>query len=96
VKYEDFKGLTQTILENLSDQAKISGILMTLNEDYGQQVASLEQLNTQVTELDGNIKSLQQTNMDLFLKVSNPVPKEGGDPTPTDTLSFDDLVSNWK
>jgi hypothetical protein len=91
LKYEDFKGLTQTILENLGDQAKVSGILMTLNEDYGQQVANMDQLNTKVAELDGNIKSLQQTNMDLFLKVSNPVPA-GGDPKPPETkLSFEDL-----
>jgi uncharacterized protein YoxC len=91
MKYEDFKGLTQTILENLGDQAKVSGILMTLNEDYGQQVASLDQLNTQVAELDGNIKSLQQTNMDLFLKVSNPVPNPGDNPPPKEHLNFDDL-----
>jgi DNA repair exonuclease SbcCD ATPase subunit len=91
VKYEDFKGLTQTILENLGDQAKVSGILMTLNEDYGQQMASLETLNTQVAELDGNIKSLQQTNMDLFLKVSNPVPNNGDPTPPPEKLSYEDL-----
>jgi hypothetical protein len=97
MKLEDFKGLTQEILGNLSDQAKISGILMTMSEDYGAQLAQLEQMSTKVAEQEGNIKSLQQTNMDLFLKITSPIPGGGeGDKKQENNMSFDDLLDKWK
>jgi hypothetical protein len=96
VKIEEFKSITQSILSNLSDQAKVSQLLMQLNDDYGQQMANQDQLNTKVTEQEGNIKSLQETNMNLFLKVANPVPQPVID-TPVDqTVSYDDLIKDWE
>jgi hypothetical protein len=96
VKIEEFKSITQSILSNLSDQAKVSQLLMQLNDDYGQQVATQEQLSTKVTEQEGNIKSLQETNMNLFLKVANPVPEPVIN-TPIDQkVSYEDLINNWE
>jgi hypothetical protein len=96
MKIEEFKSITQSILSNLSDQAKVSQLLMQLNDDYGQQIATQDQLNTKVTEQEGNIKSLQETNMNLFLKVANPVPQSVID-TPVDQkVSYDDLLKEWE
>jgi hypothetical protein len=95
VKLEEFKSLTKNILENLSDQAKVSELLMQLNDDYGQQLASHSELSTKVTEQEGKMKSLQETNMNLFLKVANPVPQTVIETPVNEKVSYDDLLSNW-
>jgi hypothetical protein len=96
VKIEEFKSITQSIMSNLSDQAKVSQLLMQLNDDYGQQVATQEQLSTKVTEQEGNIKSLQETNMNLFLKVANPVPQPVINTPVDEKVSYDDLIKDWE
>jgi cell division protein FtsX len=95
MKLEDYKNLTKDILSNLSDQAKVSEILMQLNDVYGTQLAEKDQLSTKVTEQEGNIKSLQQTNMNLFLKVANPIPAAAVEDPKTETISYDDLLKEW-
>lgn len=95
MKLEEFKSLTKNILENLSDQAKVSELLMQLNDDYGQQLASHSELSTKVTEQEGKMKSLQETNMNLFLKVANPVPQQVIETPVNEKVSYDDLLSNW-
>jgi hypothetical protein len=96
LKIEEFKSITQSILSNLSDQAKVSELLMSLNDDYGKQIATQDQLTTKVTEQEGNIKSLQETNMNLFLKVANPVTQPVIE-TPIDKpVSYDDLLKEWE
>jgi hypothetical protein len=95
MKLEDYKNLTKDILSNLSDQAKVSEILMQLNDVYGTQLAEKDQLSTKVTEQEGNIKSLQQTNMNLFLKVANPIPPAAVENPATENISYDDLLKEW-
>jgi uncharacterized coiled-coil protein SlyX len=96
VKHDEFKQITQSILGNLSDQAKVSELLMQLNDDYGLQLANIDKLSTTVTEQEGNIKSLQQTNMNLFLKVANPVPETIVNQPPTEPVSYDDLLKEFE
>jgi hypothetical protein len=96
MKIDEFKNITQSILSNLSDQAKVSELLMTLNDDYGKQIATQEQLSTKVTEQEGNIKSLQETNMNLFLKVANPVPEPVIQNPVDKPVSYEDLIQNWE
>jgi hypothetical protein len=41
------------------------------------------------------MKSLQETNMNLFLKVANPVPQTVIETPVNEKVSYDDLLSNW-
>jgi hypothetical protein len=95
VKLEEYKALTQSILGNLGDQAKVSEALMQLNDVYGEKLANLEQLNQTTVEQEGKIKSLQETNMNLFLKVANPVPQQVVETPVDEKVSYDELLQNW-
>jgi cell division protein FtsB len=95
MKLEEFKSLTNSILANLSDQAKVSEILMNLNDDYTQQLANTEQLSAKITEAETNIKSLKDTNMNLFLKLANPIPQAAVEKPATEEITYDDLLKEW-
>jgi cell division protein FtsB len=95
LKLEEFKSLTNSILANLSDQAKVSEILMNLNDDYTQQLANTEQLSAKITESETNIKSLKDTNMNLFLKLANPIPPATVEKPATEEITYDDLLKEW-
>jgi cell division protein FtsB len=95
LKLEEFKSLTNSILANLSDQAKVSEILMNLNDDYTQQLANTEQLSAKITESETNIKSLKDTNMNLFLKLANPIPPTAVEKPATEEITYDDLLKEW-
>jgi hypothetical protein len=96
MKLDEFKQVTKSILENLSDQAKVSELLMNLNEDYGTQIAAYDQLSTKVAEQETNITSLQQTNMNLFLKLANPVEQTGQKQDPAEQYTYDDLLKTFE
>ena len=91
----EFKALTGKILSNLQDQALVSEVLTTLTDDYTQQVTSHENLHSQVSKYEEHIKSLQNTNMNLFLKVSNAQTNDDSTNETLDPPSFDDLLSQW-
>jgi hypothetical protein len=95
LKLEEFKSLTNSILANLSDQAKVSEILMNLNDDYTQQLAQAEQMTAKITEAETNIKSLKDTNMNLFLKLANPIPEKAVEKPATEEITYDDLLKEW-
>lgn len=96
MKLDEFKGITQSILTNLSDQAKVSQLLMQLNDDYAEQLATQETMGVKITEHEGNIKSLQETNMNLFLKLANPIPEAAVDKPINEEISYDDLLKDWE
>lgn len=91
----EFKTLTGKILSNLQDQALVSELLTTITDDYTQQITSQENLHNQVSKYEDHIKSLQNTNMNLFLKVSNAQTNDDTTKEALDPPSFDDLLSQW-
>jgi hypothetical protein len=70
---EEFRALTTRIAQNLDNQALVTELLTQATDTYSQNSTTLENLNTQVGEYEGKIKQLQDTNMNLFLRVGNPV-----------------------
>lgn len=95
MELNEFKTLTGKILSNLQDQALVSEVLTTLTDDYTQQVTSQENLHSQVSKYEEHIKSLQNTNMNLFLKVSNAQTNDEGTNEPLEVPSYDELLTQW-
>lgn len=92
MRLEEFQSLTTKIAQNLSNQALVTELLTQLNDDYAQESTTKENLTKQIGEYDGQIEQLQKTNMNLFLKVAQPVPDKVL--TTTEPLKYDDLISD--
>src|SRR5574343_1077684 len=69
VKPEEFNAKTQEILNNLTDQAKVSTVMSELIEDYNNVTAETETAKTTAQKLTADNEKLRQANMSLFLKV---------------------------
>lgn len=88
----EFKKIISDIVGNLSDQGKVTDLLTQLDSGFETVTTNHEALSTKIADYDTKIKSLQETNMNLFLRVSNPVetPKLNS----TEPLSYDDLIND--
>ena len=88
--------ITAKIMQSLSDQATVSGLLADLVEDYTIVTGELVQTKKTVTEAQAKIEGLQKSNLDLFLRI--PVPgsnteatgKKETEPDP-DKIKIEDL-----
>lgn len=96
MKLDEFKSITSQIVSNLSNQGLVTELLTKLNEDYEQESTTKDTLTKQLGEFEGQVKSLQQTNMNLFLKLGNPTPdKLLNDPSPESKLTYENLLNEW-
>ena len=86
----DWKKISSNILANLGDQGKVTQILSDLETEVTTFNTRFSTLETQAQEQTSQIESLQKTNMNLFLKLGNPVPEKVVHSTET-KLSFEDL-----
>lgn len=88
----DWKKISTDILQNLGDQGKITQILSDLETEvttFNTRLSELEKIKQTQEE---QIESLQKTNMNLFLKLGNPVPDEVVN-SPEPKLTYDDLFN---
>jgi hypothetical protein len=91
MKPEEFKALTTEIMQNLTDQAKVSTILATLTEDYdAETVIKTTSLST-TEKLTADNEKLRQANMNLFLKVGETKVTEQPQKKEDLTPKFEDL-----
>jgi hypothetical protein len=96
MKLEEFKSITAKIVQNLSNQALVTELLTQLNDDYSQESTSKDTLTKQLGEYEGKVKTLQETNMQLFLRTAQPIPDTKiGDPNPENKLTYEALLENW-
>jgi uncharacterized protein YlxW (UPF0749 family) len=87
---KDFNAITTKITQNLSNQALVTELLTQLIDDYSETQNNITNLNTQTQTYQNEISALQKTNMNLFLKLSSPVPEDGlKKPEP---LQYEELV----
>jgi hypothetical protein len=92
MKPEEFKAKTAEILENLTDQAKVSEILAELKEDYDKEAAEKATFKTTVEKLTTDNEKLRQANMNLFLKVGDSKPADEQKKQPEDNIpKYEDL-----
>lgn len=89
----DWKKISSEIVANLSDQGKITQILSDLETEITTFNTKHSELEKQVLEQTGQIDSLQKTNMNLFLKIGQPVPQA---PIQSEKkMSYEDLLNDW-
>ena len=91
VKPEEFNAKTQEILNNLTDQAKVSTVLSELIEDYNTVTAETETAKTTAQKLTADNEKLRQANMNLFLKVGETKKEEQPKPDEDKIPKFEDL-----
>jgi hypothetical protein len=91
---KDFVALTTQIAQNLSNQALVTDLLTKINEGFENVYTTSETLQEKTKGFEDKIKGLQETNMNLFLKVSHPTPDEKlGSPEP---LKYEDLITSFE
>lgn len=87
----DFQNLTTQIAQNLSNQALVTELLTQLNDGFATVRTGHDNFKIQVDKHQEEIKTLQQTNMNLFLKVSQ-TPIASDKTGTTAPLSYDDVI----
>jgi hypothetical protein len=89
---KEFQNITNQIAQNLNNQALVTNLLTQLNEDYTTTTNTIENATKQANERAEEIKVLQDTNMQLFLKISSP-PKEVT-AAATEPPKFDTIIAS--
>lgn len=86
---EEFNSAVTDILGNLSDAGHVSQKLDELRTAFNDEVTDKESKAVQVTELENQKKSLQEANMQLFLKIGSPAQEQKQDEPKQDTGAGD-------
>jgi hypothetical protein len=71
LKPEEFTAKTQEVLQNLTDQAKVSEILAELLNDHADTVKQFTEGQKLVTSTTEANEKLRQANMKLFLQIGD-------------------------
>jgi hypothetical protein len=91
VKLEDWNKLKTNIVASIGDQGKITQLLADAETEVTTFNTRFSELEKQTGEQASHIDSLQKTNMNLFLRVGNPVqPTDKLDNT--EPLTYDKLL----
>lgn len=79
-----FQEITQQILENHTDQAKVSLLLKELSEDYPTVLKEAEVSKETASTLTEANEKLRSANMELFLSLGGKKQPSPSDPKPAD------------
>lgn len=91
MELQDFQNITNQIAQNLNNQALVTNLLTQLQDGFTTIHTTHETVTKQAQDYQREIKALQDTNMQLFLKVSNPVPPEVT--KTSDPLKYEDVIN---
>jgi hypothetical protein len=94
MNYEDFLRETTALVQNLSDQGKVTEVLTRLGDAYKTLYENHSSLTQQSATLTQQIDTLKQQNMNLFLRVGNPVTDPKLNDTNDKPMSYEDLIKN--
>jgi len=92
---EQLRALLARVAENLSNQALVTELLTQVGDAFEATHTSQQALQVKGQEYEEQVKKLQETNMNLFLRVQTPAPinpekVEGDKP-----LLYDDLLKDF-
>ena len=73
---EEFNEIATEILNVLDDTGAVSTRLDDLRTGFNEEITAKETVEKERDELETRNASLQQANMDLFLRIGTPVEKE--------------------
>lgn len=91
---EEHSALVSQILENIADQATVSTLLSQLSDDYVNTISALTSSQQEMENLKQEVSNLKESNMQLFLKVTQPVTQEDNNEEDNDEeLKFEDLFN---
>lgn len=68
-----FRNTTQEILQNLENQGEVSNKLADLVQAFDEEAGARITAEKQVTDLTENNRRLQEKNMELFLRATQPI-----------------------
>ncbi|MCU7526201.1 MAG: hypothetical protein HF308_17130 [Ignavibacteria bacterium] len=89
--YEEFLAVVTNVAQNLSNQGVVTENLTKLSDAYKSLSTNHSSLNEQKTAMEQQINSLKEQNMNLFLRVGQPV--NTTKLNENTALSYDDLLS---
>lgn len=90
MKLEHWNKLKAAIVSSIGDQGKITQLLADAETEVTTFNTRFSELEKQTGEQSSQIESLQKTNMNLFLRVGNPVESPiVNEPEP---LKYEDLI----
>jgi hypothetical protein len=93
MELQEFQETTNKIAQNLNNQALVTELLQSLNEGYTTVKTTFDTIQKQSTEYEKEIQTLQKTNMNLFLKVSQqPIAPESTGKT--EPLKYEDVINS--
>ena len=94
---EEFNAAVTDILGNVSDVGHVSQKLDELRTAFGEALTDAETRAKTIETLEGEKKSLQEANMNLFLKIGSPAkndPDKEKEPEPPAEPDFESLFDD--
>lgn len=94
---DEFREKLTSVRNNLSDEGRISEILVELGDSYNEIIANIENTRNENDTLRSANENLRDSNMRLFLKLGKPEEKLEGKPKDGEEQdSFDDCMKRLK
>jgi phage shock protein A len=92
MKPEEFTQLMTKIAQNADNQGLVTELSTQAIEAYKNTSQTLETLNTKVGDYETKVSELKEKNMELFLKVAQPIPTEPLQKA--EPLSYDSIIES--
>ena len=94
---DEFREKLTSVRNNLSDEGRISEILVELGDSYNEIIANIENTKNENDTLRSANENLRDSNMRLFLKLGKPEEKPEEKPKDSEGQdSFDDCMKRLK
>ena len=94
---EELRAKLQQIIQNPSDQAALTTILTEVADRYTETYTTNQTIQKQMDDQGKQIRDLQNTNMNLFLRVQQPGPIAPDKVNnTTEPLTYDDLLKDFQ
>lgn len=91
MKLEDHTQIVNEILGNLSDQGKVSELLLKLTEDNKTIESSLLDINTKLENTTSDNESLRKANNKLFIQLGSSEPAPPNNPKADESSDQDNI-----
>ena len=92
---EELRSRLQQIIKNPSDQALLTSTLTEVADRFTETYTTNQTLQTQLEDQGRQITDLQNTNMNLFLRVQQPTPIAPEKINTDEPLTYDDLLKDF-
>lgn len=95
MKKEELDSLVNKILANHTDTATVTETLQTFREDYSKTLSEKDALEQKFNDLETENQRLKENNMQLFLKIGNPVKEKEEEQEEDPEEKLNEIVKGW-